>query len=67
MFEEYVFEKNAAFFKVFYDKFVGVFYEHSLIGFDGVDKSAPVVYHLYERKIVFLADERVVLAERGAI
>ncbi len=65
MFKKHVFEKLARDFKILYDELVRVFYEHSFIRLDSVDKSASVVDHLYEGKLIFSADVRVVLAECG--
>ncbi len=64
MFVKHIFEKNVSFFQFFYNKFVRVLDEHAFIKRYFVFKSAAVVYHLNERKVVFLTDSAVVDAER---
>ena len=65
MLEELVFEEFSAYFKVFYDFLIGVFYELTRVRSNGFDESAAIVYHLYERQIILSADVCVVFAERG--
>ena len=65
MLEELVFEEFSAYFKIFYDFLIGVFYELTRVRSNGFDESAAIVYHLYERKIILSADVGVVFAERG--
>ena len=64
MFVKHILEKNVSFFQFFYNKFVRVLNEHAFIKRYFVFESAAVVYHLNERKIVFLTDPAVVHAER---
>ena len=65
MLEELVFEEFSAYFKVFYDFLIGVFYELTRVRSNGFDESAAIVYHLHERQIILSADVGVVFAERG--
>ena len=64
VFVKHILEKNVPFFQFFYNKFVRVLDEHAFIKRDFVFESAAVVYHLNERKVIFLTDSAVVDAER---